>query len=704
MKTFVIFLGLFFGSFVGVNGQGKELDSLKKELQIEIIDSKKLIILIELVKFSKSNLEECEKYLIEAKNITNKLKDSYSQVKFYEGQINFDRFNDNHKQAIENSEKALIICKKENYQKEYYEILLLKALSFQRGNSAKETEKLLNEVKENSKFLAKISTSKMYIGFGLLYVEQGKFDLSIGYFEKAIKLAKELNNKNLTASYLSILFIPYYKNGNLEKALETCLKADKLLLLSGDSVNAIINSGNLATVYTDLKQFDKSTEIILKSIENQQNLGFAIGDDYDKLANNYSYKGDINMTEKYYKMAIKEHEKEENKIGMGRAKSNLGNHYIEIRKYTEAIPLLLESIELIQENNPSDLAVSLTKLAEAYMAVKKYDSASLYIKKSIELCKQYEIINVLRENYILAFYLQIETSKIPKLEQNQLSTYFELVTNLDSAIAINKYKETIADKLTKYETEKKDLENAKLKAENELVSQAQQQQFFIFTALFAVLVGAGGFLYYRNQQKTKFVLQAKETEKVQAELEAVTQDRADLSRQIHDRVLSPIKGLQIKHPEMATDVEKVYEQVQLFSHRLAAYDTELITARLYEYVAMYANSFVVKPSFTGYEALMKQIPQKVATELCIIADIAMLNAYQHAQATEVYLNFDCNSQQIMLSVSDNGIGFDKQKVEASTGRGLKNMQNRADQIKAKLEIESDQNEGLGTKIRVTLKM
>jgi hypothetical protein len=141
---FAIFL-LANGYFMPVYGQNSAVDSLKRELEKhKEEDIKRLIILVELVKSIGSNdLQECEKLLSEAQKIRNILKNNYSIVKYYEGQINFDRFNDSHQEAIANSDKALTICTEENYKTEYYEILLLKALSLVRGDAIKETEKLL---------------------------------------------------------------------------------------------------------------------------------------------------------------------------------------------------------------------------------------------------------------------------------------------------------------------------------------------------------------------------------------------------------------------------------------------------------------------------------------------------------------------------------------------------------------------------------
>jgi signal transduction histidine kinase len=669
-------------------------------------------------------------------------------------------------QEVKGQDRVLDSLKREleNYKKEdTTKVHLLLNIVYEErkfkqfDNAQKNLDKskiLLNSIYPQSK------DTGYYIWLGNIYYAQNFIYRSLNLRDSAYNTLNQAINfwqkadfdKGLGQGY-NYLATLKDEDGVFEESIECYKKAlfhyEKSKFFRGQ----IQSSYNLARLYTKIGLIEKSIANHYKNMKLADEIGYK-----EALRANYLSLGNIYKEQKEYRYAIyyytKFYDISKDTISLIRAVGSLGGVYAQQKKYDSAIFFLDKETVLCKAYKDDDLSfVNLISYCRLHTDKKQFKEALSYAEQAMKLAnisnnskKVQQIKNlfgyiyqqkgecnkaiiIYQEN--LAFYTKANDKFVIKDLFQTLSECYEDLGRHREAIKYFRSYVLLRDSLVgeeknrfakyadaEYETSKKELEIQKqklkitqkeleiqqLKAKELEQSQAQQQQLFIFTALIVGLVVAVGFWYYHNQQQTKFVLQTKETEKVQAELEAVTQDRADLSRQIHDRVLSPIKGLQIKHPEMATDVEKVYEQVQLFSHRLAAYDTELITARLYEYVAMYANAFVVKPSFTGNEALMRQIPPKIATELCIIADIAMLNAYQHAQATEVYLNFDCNSQQIMLSVSDNGIGFDKQKIQASTGRGLKNMQNRADQIKAKLEIESDTNEGLGTKIRLTLKM
>jgi signal transduction histidine kinase len=68
---------------------------------------------------------------------------------------------------------------------------------------------------------------------------------------------------------------------------------------------------------------------------------------------------------------------------------------------------------------------------------------------------------------------------------------------------------------------------------------------------------------------------------------------------------------------------------------------------------------------------------------------AVSNIVKYSRATKVDVNMDIRKDRLILSIKDNGIGLQKGMPAPESGRGLKNMQDRAAEIGAKLEITSD---------------
>jgi signal transduction histidine kinase len=73
---------------------------------------------------------------------------------------------------------------------------------------------------------------------------------------------------------------------------------------------------------------------------------------------------------------------------------------------------------------------------------------------------------------------------------------------------------------------------------------------------------------------------------------------------------------------------------------------------------------------------------------------AINNIEKHSKATKVEVKILMENNQIIIEVSDNGIGFDQS--QATEGNGLRNFEERAENNEMKLNINSV--EGIGTKV------
>ena len=69
------------------------------------------------------------------------------------------------------------------------------------------------------------------------------------------------------------------------------------------------------------------------------------------------------------------------------------------------------------------------------------------------------------------------------------------------------------------------------------------------------------------------------------------------------------------------------------------------------------------------------------------------NALKYAKASEILVNCSQNENIFLITVEDNGQGFDSEKANLFNGMGLKNIKNRVDFLKGELEIESKPETG-----------
>jgi signal transduction histidine kinase len=100
--------------------------------------------------------------------------------------------------------------------------------------------------------------------------------------------------------------------------------------------------------------------------------------------------------------------------------------------------------------------------------------------------------------------------------------------------------------------------------------------------------------------------------------------------------------------------------------------------------------------------LTHQLKSNQAGHLYRIIQEATHNTIKHSRATHFQITFEKMQNQIQLTISDNGVGFDQSVQPAGDHYGMKNMKTRAEQMGADLAIESAQGSGVKMVMMVDL--
>lgn len=130
-------------------------------------------------------------------------------------------------------------------------------------------------------------------------------------------------------------------------------------------------------------------------------------------------------------------------------------------------------------------------------------------------------------------------------------------------------------------------------------------------------------------------------------------------------------------------------------------EEEGLQTALAEYVRGYTNTYGTSVHFEA--DTLPPLPTETAIVLYRIVQEALQNAHKYARGAAIWLRLARQSQQIILTVRDEGPGFDVYEVARRAGRsswGLTSMRERAEIIGARFTVSS--RLGQGTEVMVVL--
>jgi len=98
------------------------------------------------------------------------------------------------------------------------------------------------------------------------------------------------------------------------------------------------------------------------------------------------------------------------------------------------------------------------------------------------------------------------------------------------------------------------------------------------------------------------------------------------------------------------------------------------------------------------EGELPPLPISIEDELYAIAQEALNNSLRHSTASKVTVEIKLVENELILSVQDNGVGFELEKVKP--GVGMSSMQERARKIDGEIDITSQPGQGMLVKVKV----
>jgi NarL family two-component system sensor histidine kinase LiaS len=203
---------------------------------------------------------------------------------------------------------------------------------------------------------------------------------------------------------------------------------------------------------------------------------------------------------------------------------------------------------------------------------------------------------------------------------------------------------------------------------------------------------------------------------------AVVEERNRLARELHDSVKQNLFSLAMTTSAMRArfdtlddkpdDVKEMVQEIETTAKAAQQEMTRLIedlrpeslhsrglAEALNDYTLLFGarEHLLIYLDVQGNDGLL---PPAVGEALYRVAQEALHNVARHARATRVDVDLRCIPEQILLTIEDNGVGFDP--GEPHEGLGLGNMQERIMEVGGVLTVESQPSIGTTVLAEVSL--
>ena len=629
--------------------------------------------------------------------------------------------------------------------KKFFFPLLLFVFCFQNGFS-QDIQKTLGKAftsKDSSDYYFKVARkaiktekdeAQYYFCKGARLGDYNKLDSAIFYTEKAIIVFEKLNDyKSLNTLYNNISQ-SYRKLGQYDKAINTSILGLQNAEKSKNEFWIYYFTENLGLIYHDFENFSKGVYYGKKALEIAKNSSRKdpkeIAGALNTIAINYDDWNKPNEALYYHKQVFK-YIKGKDTLTVGHTYNNIGNTLLKQKKYKEAEKWIKIAIAIDDSNDKNktkrydinfyEKATNFTNLAAIAFKTNDFEKAEKLFEKAKEYCLKSNSAEKMRDYY----QYEYQFNKARKNLQKTVDSQEQYIRLRDSVFNKNRDKSFLEIE-AKYQNEKKEKEILKSKvaiANKELLLKKKNEQFIIFGLIsLALLIII--FLIYR-QQKLKNKQQEQEFKLKSAISRIEThnklqEQRLQISRDLHDNIGSQLTfiissvdnikyAFEIQNSKLDNKLSNISNFAKstivelrdtIWAMNSSEITLEDLQTRILNFIdnAKEAKEEIVF-NFNIEQGLMSSKFTSIeGMNIYRTIQEAINNSIKYANSSRINIDIIPVDNTILITIQDNGKGFDSQKVDF--GNGIANMKKRIEEINGKISLDS--NVDKGTKISITL--
>lgn len=192
---------------------------------------------------------------------------------------------------------------------------------------------------------------------------------------------------------------------------------------------------------------------------------------------------------------------------------------------------------------------------------------------------------------------------------------------------------------------------------------------------------------------------------------ALSHERDRIGMELHDGVIQSVYAVgmkleimrgkfpmtheqEVQYQSIIEDLNQIIEDIRGYIRNLREAREEQVTFRQrLENLTRHFRDFARVDVVLDVPSSLRALNEQQRHSLTQIVREALSNVARHAHASEVQVKVREVGSYLVLTVKDNGIGFDPDTLESPESFGLRNMDQRARRLGGYLVIESQKDEG-----------
>lgn len=562
------------------------------------------------------------------------------------------------------------------------------------------------------------SLGKGYYFSALSYYQKSTPENALRYYQKAEIVYKAINHTDLGLVTLYKAYI-FHDVGEFVFCESEAFKALRLLKEQKMSIEVFQCLVLIASALNEQDNTDDAIYYYQQALNQVDKFGAA----YDE-ATKESYRlfcyhniGFVYQKQKKYDLALRQYDKTLNSPGIkdnmvlySRIINDIATVKLEQGERKTVKKMFFNSLKISDSINDKQGTIqSLYSIGHYYLTTKDTTNAISFFKKSLKKASQ---INSNKDRLNALSTLSI-------IDKNKLHKYSKEYINLNDSLQKVATKNRNKYARIEYETEQ-------LKGENDAL--VRKNSFIIGVSVVVLLFVAAIFIIYYLNSRNKELVMLQEQQKANEEIyllmfeqqERVESARSDeknrIAMELHDGILNNIYAVRLnlefsnrksddetilKRKGYIKELQSLETEIRAVSHDLSR-SASLVQGKdfadmLNFLVKTQKNNFGTYFELTMDKSIdWENMPNTTKVNIYRIIQEAIQNINKYSEADHASVDIQKDGRQIIIHISDNGVGFDTGKE--SGGIGMKNLQQRTGALNGLIKIES--TPGKGTFINV----